>query len=446
MGIDVALIGVWVSGVFLSRKVFRDTFAPLGVYVSVWCACLLLFRLHLIMYDPLEPRTWLLIGAGMTSFVVGCLLAAWRPIKRRNRLRPGLASLAAFRLTIFVLLTLATTGTISFAVRMARLYRFQTYFTEPSVIRADSENWTSMGALGALVLLCYPLFVCSFIDVLNTKKVSWYTALGLIVPVVETYLSTGRGNLITFMICAFFIWIYHSKRRSLDRKVVLFLAVGIVCGLIFFLAVGGLYDKLVKITSPAAQYAKITPDSEFELRLLDPYIYATGEFPAFQAATKDLDGWSWGTQSLYPVARVLYKVGLLERKPGAASFTFYFVPIPFNTYTWLFTFYSDFGIYGVLLLPGVVGWGETRLYLRMREIPTIFSVSGSAALAAATALTPFGFIQYDFILWYFLLVMFFVSQATRVTRHDPRAGHTSRATTSESRRRRLALLGYPAWQ
>jgi hypothetical protein len=409
MGIDAAIIGAWVLGVYLSRRVFGDIFTPLCIYVSTWCTCLLLFRFRLIEYTALEPRTWLLIAGGMVSFCAGCLLCRASSHKRHRSEVQVFTNLPWLRVAILSLLALNIVGFALFTARMSDIYGFQTYFTDPSIIRADAREWTSSGAVGALTLLCYPLVACSLIYILESGKLTLLTASGLAVPAAETYLLTDRLTLITFMGCAFFIWIYHGKRRAFDRRVVCLLGTGLICGLAYFLAVGGLYEKLVTVASPSFQYSTVARHSQLGLRVLDPYVYVTGSFPTFQAAMSDVDRFSWGTQTLYPLARVFYGLGILERKPEAIDFTSYFVPIPFNTYTWLFPFYRDFGICGVLFLPCLIGWLETRLFLRMKEAPTLFSLSGSAALAAATALTAFGFIQYDFILWNFLIVMFFVS-------------------------------------
>jgi oligosaccharide repeat unit polymerase len=346
----------------------------------------------------------------MVSFGIGCLLSVAKLSKRQHSRRQVFTSLPWLRLAILTLLALNTIGFALFAAKMANTYGFQTYFTDPRIIRADAREWSSFGALGALTLLSYPLVACSLVHILDSGRLTWLTTFGFAVPALETYLLTDRLTLITFMACSFFIWIYHGKRTAFDRKAMSLLGTGLLCGLAYFLVVGGLYGKLVTLASPSFQYSTISKNSQLGLRVLDPYVYATGSFPTFQAAMNDVDHFSWGTQSLYPLARVLYGLGVLQRKPDAVDFTFYLVPIPFNNYTWLFTFYSDFGVCGVLLLPGLIGWFETRLYVRMREAPTLFSISGSSALAAATALTACGFVQYDFILWYFLLVMFFVSK------------------------------------
>jgi len=409
---NLVLVAVWALGIQLSRRVFADVFSPFCIYISSWCICLFLFRLQLLKYTELEVKTWLLMAGGMLSFSAGCLIFGAFSQKPRRKQVQVFTSLPWLRVAILTLLALDIMGFAFFAMRMSETYGLETYFTDPRIIRADAREWTSSGAIGVLMLLCYPLFAASLIYILESRKLTWLTVLGLLVPAAETYLLTDRLTLVVFFTCSFFVWIYHSKRTAFDRRALYLLTGGVICVLVYFIAVGNLYKKLVTPSSPTFQYSTISGDSELGVRLLDPYVYVTGSFPTFQAAVTDVDHFSWGTQTFYPAARLLYGIGVLERNPEASDFTFYFVPIPFNTYTWLYSFYCDFGICGVLLVPGLIGWFETWLYVRMKERPTVFSTSGSAALAAATTLTVCGFIQYDLILWNFLMVMFLVSKKT----------------------------------
>ena len=78
MLIDLLVVLIWAVGTYLSKKIFIDLFAPLSIYVSTWCASLLLFRFRLIEYVDLEPKTWLLLTIGMISFCSGCLLCGIR--------------------------------------------------------------------------------------------------------------------------------------------------------------------------------------------------------------------------------------------------------------------------------------------------------------------------------------------------------------------------------
>jgi oligosaccharide repeat unit polymerase len=415
MLIDLLLLSAISLSGHLSWKLYRDIFTPLCVYVSTWCTCLLLFRLRFVEYGTLELKTALLFGAGIVSFCLGCA-ACKENVKKARIDTQVFISLPWLQVAILVLLVLDVVGFALFAARMSDVYGLQTYFTDPAIIRADAREWTKAGAIGALILLCYPLFISSLIHILEARRLSLLAVIGIVVPVAETYLLTDRLTLIIFMTSSFFIWIYHTRRRTFDRKVVYFLGGGLLCILVYFLAVGGFYRRLVTPASTSFRYSSIDSNSQIGIRLLDPYIYVTGSFPTFQAAMNDVDHLSWGTQTFYPLARLLYAMDIIERRPEASDFTFYFVPIPFNTYTWLYSFYSDFGICGVLLLPALVGWLQTKLYVRMKETPTVFSLAGSSALAAATAFTAFGFIQYDFMLWSFIAVMFLVSKRTCITR------------------------------
>jgi hypothetical protein len=78
MLIDLLIAGTWAAGIYLSRRIFSDMFTPLCVYVSTWCACLLLYRMRLVEYSVLEPKTWLLIAGGGASFCLGCVLSQAR--------------------------------------------------------------------------------------------------------------------------------------------------------------------------------------------------------------------------------------------------------------------------------------------------------------------------------------------------------------------------------
>lgn len=66
---------------------------------------------------------------------------------------------------------------------------------------------------------------------------------------------------------------------------------------------------------------------------------------------------------------------------------FYLIPIPFNTFTYLNVFYSDFGVIGLLILPGLFGFAVTHLYTRMRLRPSFFLAYVNGLLAHACLLS-----------------------------------------------------------
>jgi oligosaccharide repeat unit polymerase len=125
---------------------------------------------------------------------------------------------------------------------------------------------------------------------------------------------------------------------------------------------------------------------------------------------RDVHGHLWGVRTFFPVARLLYAVDILEHRPEEASLQFYLVPIPFNTYTYLFAFYEDFGVLGVVCFPFLLGYLETRLYLSMKARPSIFSVAGTGSLMAVNIFTVFIALQSTILIWYYLCVMFIISE------------------------------------
>jgi|GEM_PF-3794209 len=412
MAINSLLIAVWIASIHVSRKLYRDIFTPLCVYVTVWCACLLLYRLSLVNYYELETRTYLLIGGSMLAFVVGCVVAHDRKNSTRTRL---LLPLERGRLetTIKVLLLLNLIGVILFAWEMHSQYGLTTYFSYPAEIRRDAGNWTHMGLLGSLVLLHYPLLAASFIHVLMKKRFHWFSALGLLWACAQTYLFTDRGTLTVFLLTITFVGIYVKGWHTVNRKVIVIalLVMGLV--LAYFISVGHLYAKLIAVEDPLLRQTNINPSSTIALLLLNPYLYATGSFPALQEAIGDVHHFDWGEHTFYPVARVFYGAGLLEKLPDWTRFEFYSVPIPFNTYTYLFTFYQDFGIPGMILCPFALGWLETRLYLTLKTRPSIFALGAMAAFMVVNVFSVFVTLTSTIMLWYYLLMMFVISELCR---------------------------------
>jgi oligosaccharide repeat unit polymerase len=408
MAINLLLLAAWAVGVHLSWKLYRDIFTPLCVYVSVWCACLLLFHLRLLVdYYPLRPDTGILIAASILAFAGGCVLA--------GRSKPdaqvaATANVDRYELTIKILLVLSFAGIIFFCVRMDSLYGLATYFTDPAELRRDFENWPRIGILASLVLLNYPLFICSLIYLLQMKRLRWFNGLGFLLAFTQSYLLTDRVTLVVFLVTGAFVWIYLSGWQKIRGT--LLIKLGLVAGLtvFYFMGVGNVFGRLISTNSHKWEEQYLNTNSELGLVFSDPYLYATGPFITLQDAMDDVRGHLWGVRTFFPVARLLFAMHIIDRRPEEASLQFYFVPIPFNTYTYLFAFYEDFGLLGVICFPFLLGYLESRLYISMKARPTIFSVAGTASLMAANVFTVFIALPSTILVWYYLGVMLLISE------------------------------------
>jgi|HubBroStandDraft_6_1064221.scaffolds.fasta_scaffold00099_9 oligosaccharide repeat unit polymerase len=411
MVIDLLLIAAWAAAVFLSRKLYKDVFTPLCVYVSVWLMCLLLFRLRLVNYYELETRTVGLFAASILAFVLGCLLAY-----RRNDIRehpPDVSKTVQqepLERATKMLCVLNLVGVLIFAYQMNNNYGLGTYFRDPQVIRGASDVWSHAGPLGLLMMLDYPLLACAWVHYLLTKRWRGFTIFALLLVLVQTYLRTDRGSLTYYAVTCISLWIYWNRWRTLNWRMLLTLGLVSILLVTYFLGVGLLYGKLVLMQEGVWNMGDFRVTSGIALTLVNPYIYATSPIGGFQPAIADVSHFSWGTHTFYPVARVLYGLGILSERPEPYDFDFYLVPIPVNTYTHIFAFYQDFGVPGVILLPMILGYLETRLYLRMKAGPSLFLLGVASAFMALNVFSVFVPLVTGVTFWYYSAVLYAVSR------------------------------------
>src|SRR5579863_5428576 len=208
MAIDLLLIVAWAAAILVSRKLYKDVFTPLCVYVSVWSMCSLLFRLRLINYYELENRTVILIAASIVAFTVGCLVAYRRNNIREQHNRPISIQREPLELAIKMLCVLNLVGVLIFAYQMNSAYGLGNYFRDPQVIRGASDVWSHAGPLGLLMMLDYPLLACAWIHYLLTHKWRGFTLFALLLVLVQTYLRTDRGSLVYYAVTCISLWIY----------------------------------------------------------------------------------------------------------------------------------------------------------------------------------------------------------------------------------------------
>jgi oligosaccharide repeat unit polymerase len=424
MEIDLFILAAWGAAVLLSRKLFQDLFTPLCSYVSIWSFCLLLFRLRLVNYYELENRTVFLITGSILAFVFGCIVARPRmlaPASTRASDWYSVIQPSSLEPAIKLLFALNLVGTLIFTYQMNRTYGLATYIVDPAVIRQDFAEWTRVGPLGLLMMLDFPLLVCSWIHYLLTKKARWFTLLAVPLVSAQTFLKTDRGTLVIYAITCISLWVYWNGWRTLSNAMLRRLGAFALILLAYFLGIGLLYGKLVSMQTDVINLSDLSVTSEAGLVLITPYIYATSPIPGFQAAMEDVGRFSWGTHTFFPIARGLYSVGILDERPEAYDFDFYQVPIPVNTYTHLFAFYQDFGASGVIILPMVLGFIETRLYLQMKSNPNIFSLATTSAFTALNAFSVFVPLLTSIAFWYYFFVARLISN--RCKRRAEVPGH-----------------------
>jgi oligosaccharide repeat unit polymerase len=400
----MCLILACVVSFYISRRLFQDVFTPMSIYVGVWCVGLLLFHLRILDYDPLTWLVVLIFAGSLLFFVIGCFLAKAWPIPSGT---PRILDSTKFERSLKLLVLLSAISLLLYWSRMDRLYGLGTYATEPWKIRANYEEWSHWGVLAPLILIYYPAFVASCIHIFSTKRVRWYTFLGFVLPIIETFLGTDRGTLVLMLLTGAFVWIYCRGWRRINKPILLVFGSVSFLLVAYFVGLGTFYRKTVFLNGAGAPAFSLGAIGNY---LKEPYLYITGSFAAFQSALTDVDHYTWGARTFFPFARLLNAAGLLQELPDWTSRNFYYVPIPVNTYTHLYTFYQDFGVLGVFLMPLALGCLETRLYMATKVRATVFNIGSTGALMAMNVFSIFISVGSTAIFWNFLLVIFVISR------------------------------------
>src|ERR1700737_1347887 len=309
-----------------------------------------------------------------------------------------------------ILVMLNFCGVLLYLKRIQGVFEISVYLTGPSVIRDNFDEWSRIGWVGVFTLLNYPLFACSLIYYLRSKRLHLINAIGIVFPCIQSYIQTDRITLAILLFSGSMTWIYFNRWNTLNRRLIRMVVYSCLLMLSYFIGAGYLYGKLVFERVEAFGVDSFNATPQFAMFLIDPYLYATGSFPTFQEAMNEEDHMRWGARTFFPVARLLYAMNLLRERPEGASMEVYNVPVPINTCTYLFSFYEDFGIPGVVLFPFFLGWLQTRLYLRMKKSPTLFSLTGTAGFLMTDLLSTFIALITTINVWYFLAVVYGVSR------------------------------------
>jgi oligosaccharide repeat unit polymerase len=299
-------------------------------------------------------------------------------------------------------------GLAIFAFEMNRSYGLSTYWLDPAEIRRDSQSWSHMGVLGLLVLFTYPVVILSVLQKLLWRRWTVYNVAGLVLGALGAELGTGRGDLVMYLITAAFLCVYYNHWRSWNRRLLFLMGSLLVACTVYFLAVGAVYGKLVKEESQIYHLQDFSSTSQPVLLLASPYIYATADFPALDQAIASSSDRTWGARTFFPIARVLYAFGFTSHLPDWTEFDHYLTPVPVNTFTHLYSFYTDFGVAGVLVLPFALGLLETNLYISMRTRADLFSFGMTPAFMVVNLFSVFIPLISTVTIWYLAATLWLV--------------------------------------
>jgi oligosaccharide repeat unit polymerase len=220
--------------------------------------------------------------------------------------------------------------------------------------------------------------------------------------------------MISFMV---FTLLYYSTHRIRARTVLGFALLGI---LVIFSVATLRSGKILQLVLYKTSYMRFSYRYAI---FTEPYMYIVMNIENFVNAVRKLEHFSYGAYTFdyyFAIVQLKYPMkeyfGLVETPYAIGGY---------NTHTIFWTFYRDFGIPGITVIPLLCGLSVGSVYYAMRRSPGVALLSYYTVMVFVMALSffvnPLGFLWFIYIVvWLIIVLKLIVPDQPQVRR-----GHTS---------------------
>jgi len=278
-----------------------------------------------------------------------------------------------YKRVIYLSFAIGMVGLAHYLNTINHMFGLPILWLDPSMVRIaqSTESFsTSFGRTGYF-LLYFNIFTVIIVSIYITisksiRKNKLISSLG-IVALIGTLLLAQRTYFFAAILISFFIYINFRNFKPQEQFSVRF-----VIGLSFLVSV--LFIVFVSIAEllgkDARRHLTTIHLPAFMTPLLSPYVYFTGTIPAFQEYIHDIHSFTFGSNLFLPITKVIAIFVPTVHVPPEIT-PYYQIPFRFNAITYLSVFYHDFGLFGIIIGPFLIGMLSTYLYFYILYKPTL---------------------------------------------------------------------------
>lgn len=365
-----------------SWLIARDLRHPAVLYGAIWTATLTLLGLNVMRYPDFEALTLVHLTLSALVFIIAAVIGSGL---RRGKKAPARSPRPVHLPSVTLLASLTLLGVLSGLYYYQHKFGLAMLLHNPAQVRYMDRAGT--GGFGLLLLLPQIAAQALLLRWLLTRQRPWLTFLTLLAALAYFGILPERSTVIGFVLWAAgmaAILDVRFSRRTLRYAGLAGAGLGII--LAFFVAVSARTDKVDFVSSfRYAVAAQEVPDA-----LIDPYVYLTASLPALNTLVTDpklplarleLE------RTIYPAARIWQILrpsagGRLSEAEDPA-----YIPMYFNTFSWLSAPLRDLGLLGSYLYVAVVGLACGIVYRLARLRRGALWVYLYGGLFAATVLS-----------------------------------------------------------
>lgn len=352
---------------FLMKK--RDLFNPLRIYSIIWIGLFGLYLLHLSdVQKNSSLKSWVYILLSYFAFVFGYLSVYFFIYSNKTELISkkieisNFAKYFRFQRMIKIILAIFIFSLMCFLIEL--------FFVGSVPLFSENAEMARLkiGLPFFHLFVNFLLWIIPFLTILYfvlfkdliTKKKKIILFFIIFICFLLSIFTAHRSYLLTalFFSSPLIYYIFLHKKRI----------IALILLLVFVLMIGVFWVSIEKVRYPNMDLYKISKMNipESLSFLTTPYMYTTQNLENLHYLINTDDGYrTYGLLTLQP----LFAFSLLNRFIRS---NIQIRPLPlvhplFNQFTYLFTFYLDFGLIGILVFPYIIGTIAAFVYYKMKE-------------------------------------------------------------------------------
>lgn len=390
--------------IFLAFRAESDFLSPGKMFILVWTLVIGLTNLKLSMFQKeWSLEIWIHILIGPVSFLTGIFISYVinfeKSILKISDIRRKLIHINVDSSKLFVIVcVLFLLFIISYVAILFKAGTIPVIADKPWEVRRE---FTIFG-LGLFLHNVFLIVLLSSVYILfeKEKKVQRYFLIFLSLVSIVLYSATLQRYQIILTIFVIIVVLYYTTNKINIKSV---LITGLFLIGFFYLISTFRLGELVLYIMYRISKMKFSPEYAI---FTEPYMYVSMNLENFAHSITKLTNFSYGYFTFDFITAVtglkhwLQEYFNLVENPSLIS-------ISFNTYSAFWTYYRDFGILGIFIIPMVGGLTIGSLYYSFKQNPSISKLSFYAIFLYGVVFSffnsVFGFLWFIYniiALWY----------------------------------------------
>jgi len=448
IGGPVAFVPLIPAGfliLYISKGFFGAFISPWSVYMSAWLVMLLLYLPPVFFLPELRMETYFAIILSSFTFSAGSFWGYRRAHINGFSTRANsseFSSIVSPRQVLSFAGILMLVGLVGVALTWRTISSVTQIFSlqdamgnlgtiNDTVLDRDFGSFGIAGRLSVLPILAAVLALIGGMlylqhlhkrdERMHRRPVLLYgpilfALVTFVVSITVNTLNTRRGGVVLLLAWSSLVLLFYVERqRGLRASSLLIIGSIVVVFSLLFSMTQTYLGKDAIIRFPV-----YVLDLQLPGWLVDQAFYINGNLATLQGYLTQAPDWSFGARTFDVFYLALQRFLPGQMQSFSRSVEPIFLSFHYNTSPYLWYVYQDWGWFGIVLFPILVGWVGSNLFARFqRDRSPIGSLLMCGLFSTALALTIRGnmFGQYDF--WTLLLAVFLSSRI--LERPAPRA-------------------------